>query len=93
MRRRGFLTKLAVTTVAAPSIAKAVVEKPEQFVATGKWTKPKPAICKYEVWTAGTRYYKGDVVKGIDGELYRVRDTDRMAEERAAADMFNKAFS
>lgn len=85
MLRRGFLTKLAVGTAAAPSIAKAVIDKPTPidfdayphdvgFALTPG--KEGGRVRAFDDWTAREPFFKGDLLWiGPDQKVYRIIET------------------
>ena len=67
MKRRGFLTKLGLGIVAAPSVAKAAIED-ANFVSDYSPEGIKAAK-DLDAWSASTKYSAGDIVY-LDGHFF-----------------------
>ncbi len=76
MKRRGLLTKLALSIVAGPSVAKAVADAYELPII--EWEKPQgegtfsPAWDEYglQTWDSETEYALGSIVLDTNNQLY-----------------------
>jgi len=81
MKRRGLLTKLFLGSLAAPSVAKAVIEKSPRMdyeldpnITGFGLAQPKHegAPIKFDNWEESMQYSKGDVVIDSFGRKFRV---------------------